>query len=79
MTPQQIKESTTLELLIAYNNKARCYYCLSAAEAIYRELNKRLGSKVYNLHTEAWHMEHGEGDAMFNDECDKLIDEIKGE
>ena len=74
MTPKQLKGATDKELIIAYKNKARCYHSERKAEAIYKELENRMGSeKLYGIRLEAWHMQHGEGDAMFNDECDKLI------
>lgn len=74
MTPKQLKKATDKELIIAYKNKARCYHSERKAEAIYKELENRMGSeKLYGIRLEAWHMQHGEGDAMFNDECDKLL------
>lgn len=78
MTPKQLKESTDKELIIAYKNKARCYHSERKAEAIYKELKERLGSdKLYGIRLGAWHMQNGEGDAEFNEECDKLINTLK--
>jgi len=74
MTPKQLKEATDKELIIAYKNKARCYHSNRKAVAIFNELKKRLGSEKLNgVRLEAWHLNNGEGDAMFNDECDKLL------
>lgn len=74
MTPKQLKESTDKELIIAYKNKARCYHSERKAEAIYLEIYNRLGSdKVQGIRLGSWHMQNGEGDAEFNDECDKLL------
>lgn len=78
MTPKQLKESTIKELLIAFKNKARCYHSEQKADSIYRELESRLGAvELYNLRLETWHMQHGEGDATFNNECDKLLKKYK--
>jgi len=77
MTPKQLKESTTKELLIAYKNKARCFHSESKADSIYRELENRIGKdELQTLRTETWHMQHGESDAMFNDECDRLLNAL---
>lgn len=74
MTPKQLKEATDRELVIAYKNKARCYHSGRKAEAIYKELEKRMGrEKLYGIKLEAGHMQNGESDAMFNNECDKLL------
>lgn len=74
MTPKQLKEATDKELINAYKNKARCYHSERKAEAIYNELEKRFGSKrLYGIMLGARHMQHGEGDAEFNEECDKLL------
>jgi len=70
----KLTEQTTKELLIAYKNKARCIYSEAKAESIYRELENRIGrDELQILRTETWHIQHGESDAMFNDECDRLL------
>jgi len=74
MTPRQLKESTSKELVIAYKNKARCYHSARKARAIYNELENRLGGDtLFHIRLGAWHMEHGEGDKEFNAACDELI------
>lgn len=73
MTPTQLAAATTKELLIAYKNKARCNYSKSAI-SIYNQLEKIIGTEgLYDLRLSVWHMQHGEGDAEFNEQCDKLI------
>lgn len=77
MTPKQLKESSTKDLIIAYKNKARCFHSERKAEAIYLEIYNRLGSnKVQGIRLGAWHMQHGEGDAEFNEECSKLLNAL---
>lgn len=77
MTPKQLKESSTKDLIIAYKNKARCFHSERKAEAIYLEIYNRLGSnKVQGIRLGAWHMQHGEGDAEFNEECNKLLNAL---
>ena len=74
MTPQTIKAASTKVLLTAYKHKARCFHSERKAESIYREIESRLGSDaLYGLRLATHHMQHGEGDAEFNEECDKLI------
>lgn len=74
MTPKQLKKATNKELIIAYKNKVRCYYTKYKAEVIYKELENRLGrEKLKGIKLEAWHVQHGEDDTLFNYECDKLI------
>lgn len=74
MTPNQLKKATAEELIIAYKNKARCYYSERKAIAIYNELEKRIGSEIlYGIRLAAWHLQNGEGDAELNNECDKLL------
>lgn len=74
MTPKQLSNATTEELILSYKNKARCYHSARTAEAVYKELSKRLGPDLLDgIRLEAWHMQNGEGDAAFNDECDKLL------
>ena len=74
MTPKQLKESTTKELLIAYKNKARCYHSEINANQILRELEIRIGiDEMQPITTATWHMLHGETDAEFNEQCDLLI------
>lgn len=74
MTPKQLENLSTKELIIAYKNKARCYYSEQKTESIYKELERRIGKeKLYPLRLETWHLQNGEGDSMFNDECDKLM------
>ena len=74
MTPKQLKDSSTKDLINSYKNKARCYHSKRKADAIYQEIYNRLGKeKTKGLSISVWHMEHGEGDAEFNKECDKLI------
>lgn len=80
MTPNQLKESTVKELLIAYKNKARCIHSKEKSKSIYNELEKRLGPvKLYDLRLATWHMQNGESDAEFNEECDKLMKEYNSE
>ncbi len=77
MTPDQLKKSTTKELVIAYKNKARCFHSRQKAESIFNELIKRLGSdKLNDIRLETWHLQNGEGDAMFNEACDTLIKQL---
>ena len=77
MTPKQLKEATDKELLIAYKNKARCFHSEKTSEAIYKELEKRLGSeKLYKIRLELFHLKNGEGDEMFNNECDVLLNSL---
>ena len=77
MTPKQLKEATDKELIIAYKNKARCCHSERKAEAIYTELETRVGSEIlYGIRLGACHMQHGEGDAEFNEECDKILNGI---
>jgi hypothetical protein len=74
MTRKQLDKATEKELVIAYKNKARCYHSRNTASSIYLELEKRLGhSTLYALRLGRWHMDHGEGDAEFNQECDNLL------
>lgn len=74
MTSKQLKESTLGELILAYKEKARCYYSERKANSIYGEMERRLGSnKLQSLRLSVWHMQHGEGDDEFNEECDVLI------
>ena len=74
MTPKQIKNSTNIDLLIYYKNKARCHYSFNASESIFLELERRMRSDKLNaLRLETWHMRNGEGCTMFDSECDKLI------
>ena len=75
MTPKQIKNATTIELIQIYKSKARCSYCDRVTNSIFKELRNRLGNeKTYPLGLAHWHLQHGEGDAELNDECDKLIE-----
>lgn len=77
MTPKQLKEATDKELIIAYKNKARCYHSTCKAEAIYNELENRMGiEKLNGIRLGAWHMQHGENDGEFNNECDKLLNDL---
>ena len=79
MTPKQIRESSVVELVEIYKNKARCYHSEQFAGSIYKELEKRLGSdRLYGIRLEVFHLQNGEGDAMFNTECDKLIKVLEG-
>ena len=77
MTPKQLRESTDKELIIAYKNKARCFHSERKAEAIYLEMNNRLGSeKLQGVRLGAFHMQNGEGDTEFNEECDKILNAL---
>jgi hypothetical protein len=77
MTPKQREQSTTIELVQIYKNKARCFHSEGKAESIYLEIHKRIGGDMsQGIRLGAWHLQHGEGDAEFNMECDKLIKEL---
>jgi hypothetical protein len=74
MTPKELKKKSTKELLIAFKEKARCIHSKRKSDAIYKELDTRLGTDyLYDLRLGTWHMENGEGDAEFNQKCDVLI------
>jgi adenine-specific DNA methylase len=77
MTPKQLTEATDKELVIFYKNKARCFHSKRKADAIFKELELRLGVyRLQGLSIEANHIELGESDAMFDVECDKLINSL---
>lgn len=77
MTPKELKEATDKELLIAYKNKARCFHSEKKSDSIYKELEKRLGSeRLYKIRLESFHLKNGEGDKMFNYECDVLLNSL---
>lgn len=74
MTPRQLKKASTRQLIVAYKDKARCFHSEGKAKSIYDEMERRLGVEVLrSLRLGTWHMQHGEGDGEFNEECDKLI------
>lgn len=40
-------------------------------------IKQPISGMLYDLRLAAWHMQNGEGNAEFNEECDKLIKENK--
>lgn len=55
-----------------------CKYCQNNFATCSKENHIEFGNKIggknlYGIRLEAWHLKNGEGDAMFNDECDKLL------
>ena len=74
MTPNQIKNLDTIQLLTAYKAKARCQHSARITRALERELKNRLPeTQLTNLWIEKSHLIMGEGDENFNDEVDNLI------
>ena len=74
MTPKQLKETNTKDLILIFKNKARCVHSENITIAVYRELENRLGSdKLLKLIIAKSHMINGEGDEEFNEECNNLI------
>jgi hypothetical protein len=73
-TPKQIKESSIVDLIKAYKEKARCLHSQRLAGMIFSEMIRRLGLETLNgIRIAKFHMDKGEGDDEFNDECDKLV------
>lgn len=78
MTPKQLQKATSKELLETLKNKARCFYCEGNADRIMTELRNRHGSQImFAVGLGMWHMQHGEGDAEFNEACDALLERLK--
>ena len=80
MTPRELAEKTTKELLIAFKNKARCIHSEAEVDKIYREISlrfKSVGKSMTDLERATWHLQRGEGDAEFNEVCDNLINLFK--
>lgn len=75
MSPSQLKTSDIKSLLIALKNKGRSIHAQRKADAIWREIETRLGKAALRPLSTAWnHLKLGEGDSEFNEECDKLMD-----
>ena len=77
MTPKQIKKSSTKELLIALQNKARCFHSQRSTATIFGELTKRLTDKkdFLDLSIEFGHVQIDTSDTeMFDFVCKKLIE-----
>ena len=76
MTPKQLLETPTLDLVKLYKSKARCRHAEYQAGQVWKELEVRLGKHNFNLRkiiVGHAHILLGEGDAEFNEACDNLI------
>lgn len=74
MTPHQLHKESINELIIAYQNKARCYHSENQSVGIYRELECRLGKlALYDLRLAKWHMDNGEGFDEFDNAINDLL------
>jgi|AntAceMinimDraft_16_1070373.scaffolds.fasta_scaffold234842_1 hypothetical protein len=77
MTPKQLKSSTTIELIRAFEQKAVCHHSQREAQTILNELIKRLGyDKLQWIDIEFDHCINGfgnEGKLMIHTECDKVV------
>ncbi len=74
MTPNQIKNSSLQDLIIAFKNKGRSLHAERKANAIWREIKARLPSETLTALSIAWtHLKNGEGADEFNQECDILL------
>jgi hypothetical protein len=78
MTPTQLREIGTIELLEILKVKGRCIHSEIIAKKVLKELKRRLGGEiVWHIELEMNHVLLGERDAEFNDSCDELINAIK--
>lgn len=78
MTPTQLRESGTIELIEILKAKGRCHHSQEVAKKVFKELKRRLGGEiVWHIELEMNHVLSGENDGEFNDACDELITAIK--
>ena len=78
MTPIELKNSSTIDLVIAFKNKARCFHSRRKSDAIIAELRKRIPHELLtSVEIEAEHLKRERDTGIFSDECDKLIEKIK--
>ena len=78
MTPKQLKETTSDNLILIFKNKARCVYSENITLSVYRELKNRLTEEQQlKLLIAKSHMINGEDDEEFNEICDNLINQLK--
>jgi hypothetical protein len=78
MTPRQLQEAGTVELLEILKAKGRCVHSEQIANKVFKELKRRLGGEVlWDIELGLNHLHGWEGDKEFNDSCDNLINIIK--
>lgn len=74
MTPFQLANKKSKQLLIIFKNKAICRYSEHKARSIISELMKRHGYEMFfRLRVEYMHILNGENTMEFDAECDRII------
>jgi hypothetical protein len=78
MTPTQLRETGTIELIEILKAKGRCIHSESIAKKVLNELKNRLGGDImWDIELGMKHLQSCEGDKEFNDTCNNLINTIK--